>query len=388
MTDSLDADLPELPPLPVVPPPPPPPPAPPSPVRFPLGWLLDHASGPIRYRALRDVAGLTDAAEQSLWMAYAYPPALRLALAQSSEGTWNSAMLNPPSAGGDGVAGVGTIMAVRRLLEYGWDKESPPMVSARRLLFRLLAEDSDPSFLFELSPKARYDEDLAAFNRQILREASAATLAQAGYEADPRLRGVTKRILDRTLEFLVSPLAEKPFVRVGNKQVLAADACPPSIFTLHLLSHLPLIRTENHTAIEAIYRWISQPWPRQEAIQIVGDQLVPVPHLVLGDMLPHRNALDADVPAGVMWLEVMARMGFLKRNEMWSKMFERLLDDRGRDGVWHPHNKGTVAPTTTNPYVWPTFPLDQPTEGDERWTDLTFRLGLIAKLSGRPIELL
>src|SRR5690606_6615140 len=99
---------------------------------------------------------------------------------------------------------------------------------SRRLLFRLLAEDSDPSFLFELTPKAKYDEDVAAHNRQILREASAATLAQAGYEADPRLRGVTKRILDRTLEFLESPLAEKPFVRVGNKQVLSPDAYPPS----------------------------------------------------------------------------------------------------------------------------------------------------------------
>jgi hypothetical protein len=296
-------------------------------------------------------------------------------------------MLEAPTAKGDGVAGVGTISALRRLLEYGWDKDSPPMVTSRRLLFRLLAEDSDPSFLFELTPKAKNDEDLAAFGRQILREASAATLAQAGYEADPRLRGVTKRILDRTLEFLESPLAEKPFVRVGNKQVLAADACPPSIFTLHLLSHLPLMRTENHTAIEAIYKWISQPWPRQEAIQIVGDELVPVPHLVLGDMLPHRNALDADVPAGVMWLEIMARMGFLRRNEMWSKMFERLLDDRSRDGLWHPH-KGTGAPSTSSLYVWPTFPLDTPVEGDERHTDLTFRLGLIAKLAGRPIELI
>jgi hypothetical protein len=120
---------------------------------------------------------------------------------------------------------------------------------------------------------------------------------------------------------------------------------------------------------------------------MVGDQLLPVPHLVLGDMLPHRNALDADVPAGVMWLEIIARMGFLRRNEMWSKMFERLLDDRGRDGVWHPH-KGTDVPKTTNQYVWPTFPLDTPADGDERWTDLTFRLGLIAKLSGRTIELL
>ena len=29
---------------------------------------------------------------------------------------------------------------MRRLLEYGWDREAPPLYHARRVLFRLLAE--------------------------------------------------------------------------------------------------------------------------------------------------------------------------------------------------------------------------------------------------------
>jgi hypothetical protein len=45
-------------------------------------------------------------------------------------------------------------------------------------------------------------------------------------------------------------------------------------------------------------------------------------------------------------------------------------------------------PSTTNPLVWPTFPLESMSVGEERWTDVTFRLGLIARLSGRPIELI
>jgi len=45
-------------------------------------------------------------------------------------------------------------------------------------------------------------------------------------------------------------------------------------------------------------------------------------------------------------------------------------------------------PKSTNPYVWPMFPLEEVHGGDERWTDVTFRIGLIARLSGRPIEVI
>ena len=64
---------------------------------------------------------------------------------------------------------------------------------------------------------------------------------------------------------------------------------------------------------------------------------------------------------------------------------DRFLDDRDRDFVWHPH-RGSAKPATTNPDVWAMFPLDAGAEGEDRWSDVTFRLGLIARLMGRPIE--
>ena len=82
----------------------------------------------------------------------------------------------------------------------------------------------------------------------------------------------------------------------------------------------------------------------------------------------------------------MARLGFLKRNENWCKLFDRFLDERDDDGVWHPR-KGTAVLRSTNPFAWPIYPLESSRVGDERWTDLTFRLGLIARLAGRPIDL-
>ena len=60
------------------------------------------------------------------------------------------------------------------------------------------------------------------------------------------------------------------------------------------------------------------------------------PHLVLGDPLANRAVADADVIFGVTWLELMARLGFLRRNDNWTKLYERFLDDRDAQGVWHP----------------------------------------------------
>ncbi len=349
---------------------------------------MAHAAAPIRYRALTEVARLNPVdAEKVSALPFTHAPALLLAVQQSPDGTWSGGMLGTPSQRAEHFEGVGTIPAVRRLMEYGWNKDSPPLVHARRILFRLLAEDDDPAFLFELGGKHAPDEESAKRARTRLREAAAAALAQAGYEGDPRLRGAARRILTRMADYLRSPLAQKPFIRQGNQHMLAAEACPPSIHAVTMLAYMPLFRAEHHREMDALYQHLTQPQPRQEAVQLCGKHVIPVPHLVLGDYLPHRNAVDADVPFALYWMELMARLGFLKRNEGWSKLFERFIEDRDREGVWHPH-KGMAVAKSTNPFVWPTYPLEEQHAGEERWTDITFRIGLIARLSGRTIEIL
>jgi len=351
---------------------------------FPLGWIVDNASGPIAYRSLREVVPEAAAGEDLSNLPYAQRAALRLAVTQQRDGTWNGAMLSLPARHSTDFTGVGTIQAVRRLAECGWSPESPPLVLARRLLFRLLAEDNDPAFLYELAQKTR-DEDVIRRNRSLLREASAAALAQCGYENDPRLRGAARRVLERITAYLDSPLGEKPWIRVGNTHVLSPDAAPPSLYTLTMLAYMPIFRHEHYSEIERIFTYISQPQPRQDPIQVFGKKMVPQPQLVLGDLLPHRNAVEADIPFALCWLETMGRLGFLKRNEGWMKMFERFVDDRGRDGVWHPH-KGSGAPHTTHPWAWPSFQVEDPDNEQGRFSDITFRIGLIAKLIGKEIE--
>jgi hypothetical protein len=356
-----------------------------SPTNFTISWLLEHASPSLQYRSLVDVARIDpDSVPRLHGLPYLTEQGLQLVMSQRSNGTWGAGILTVPK--GAGVVGTGTIPAYRRLLELGWDPESPPLAATRRLLFRLLAEDEDPSFLAELEADAT-DDILVRRGRLMLREAAAAALAQAGYESDPRLRGAARRMIDRLGIYLKSPLSQKPWIRLGNQHVLPAEVAAPSFHFLVMLAHMPYFRSEHHEIVERLYAYLSQPWPRQTAVQQVGPHLLEQPHLVLGDLLPTRNAMDADMPSALTWLEMMARLGFLRRNEGWMRLLDRLQDDRDRHGVWRAPRSVTM-PAEVPSWSWPTMPLTNAAGAEESiGPDVTFRLGLIARLSGRGIDL-
>ncbi len=332
-----------------------------------------------------DVAQLQPKDGELARVPYGSKSAWHLLLMQDSDGSWPAGMLTVPN--GTELVGVGTIVAYRRLIELGWDPESPALATTKRLLFRLLAEDNDPSYLAEFASTAT-DEELVKRGRLILREAAAAALAQAGYEADPRLRGAARRLTDRIGVYLKSPLSQKPWVRLGNQHILTAEVAAPSFHTLLMLAHMPQFRSEHHEVMDRLYTYLSQPWPRQQAVQQVGTHLIEQPHLVLGDFLPTRNVMDADMPSSLAWLEIMARIGFLRKHEGWLRLFDRLLDDRDRKGVWRPP-RSVVMPEHVPSWSWPVMPLSE-TGGaaDSASIDVTFRLGLIARLVGRTIELI
>jgi hypothetical protein len=168
--------------------------------------------------------------------------------------------------------------------------------------------------------------------------------------------------------------------------VLAPGASPPSVHALIMLAHMPLYRSEHYDLLDRLYAQLAQPQPRQEAATMVGSKIVLEPHLVLGDPLPHRNAADADMPSALFWLEIFARLGFLRRNDNWTKLYERLIDDCDSGGVWHPP-KRTATMRSDSPFAWPGFPLELQATAEERWSDVTFRLGVIARHSGRQINL-
>lgn len=315
----------------------------------------------------------------------AYSPAIRLAIGHAWDGEGPGGMLSLPGRK-SGPESAGTILVVRRLLEYGWSRESPPLHRARRYLFRLLAEDSDPRFLYEFKPEAAGNEARVVHARHMLREGSAAALAQAGYESDPRLRGAASRAMERLREFLLSPLAEKPWVGTGAQKAISEDADPPSMHLLIMLAYMPVFRLEHHDTMEQLFAYLSRPLPRWQPRQRVGDDLVPAAHLALGDPIPHKPAIGADLAGALVWLETMARLGFLARHDGWSRLLDRLLDERDRHGVWRGGRAGSTPPVPAQASVWPCYPLEEEQSGETLWTDVTFRLSLVARLAGRQLE--
>ena len=343
---------------------------------------MREATGAVQYRAIVELAKLKSAADaQPVTLLQA--SALRCAVTMHLDGTWGGRLFPLPGA----APHTATFSAVRHLLECGWDRDSPPLSVARRFLFRLLAMDEDPTMLFELGEEAGSSKEYARRLRANIRTEAAALLAQAGYERDPRVRGAAIRANQRVMDYLRSPLAAKPWIRVGNKQVLDPAASPPTMSFLRMAAFMPELRTEYHMGMELLGRHLMQPEPRQEPVQQIDGMLVPVPNAVLGDRLPHRNALEADVPAALHWLEIMVRLGVFRRHEPWIRMFERFVESADRYGVWHPM-KGDAMPATTAPDLIGWFPLETAaTDGESRYCDVTLRVSLIAKLIGRDLNL-
>jgi len=358
----------------------------PEPLRFPLEWIITNGSPPVQYRAIKSVAMLADAVERLPSIPLAYFPGLRLAVSQRIDGTWNGSMLEIPSDGARKLDdAIGTIPAVHRLLELGYDPDFPPFLVARRTLFRLLAEDNDPAYLFELGARGT-GADYRRYGRRRLREAAAAVLARLGYESDPRLRGCANRMVQRVRDFLQSPLAEDPWVRIGNKHAISPDATPPSVSLLVMLAHMPLYRHENHEFLKELREYLIRPVGQKEVQQQVGDALLPQPQLVLGDPLTGRSAPTGDVATTLFWLETLARLGLMQTHEAWGQAYELVVRGCDRDGIWRASRGGPPrAPSLCE--AWAMYPLDARRDADAVSAEVTTRLGIIARAAGREVEL-
>lgn len=352
-------------------------------IEFPLTWVVETAAPPVQYRAIRDVARFPDPPARLPSLILSHFAALRLAIGFGVDGSCNGRVLAVPERDEDPYLTLGTISAVHRLLEFGFAPDFPPFASVRRLLFRLLAEDSDPAFMFDLAGEAT-TVDRRRRARLILRESAAAALAHLGYENDPRLRGCANRMLERVREFLESPLAVDPWIEVGGKRALSPDASPPSVALLVMLSHMPAYQHENHGFMQQLRAYLERPASPGEVRQLVGSAIVSQPHLLTGNPLAAGAAADGDVVLTLFWLEHFARLGFVARSEPWGEAFDRLLAERRRDGVWHPA-KGKLPRAARVPAAWAMYPLDPRRDPDAVAAEITMRIGLVARAAGRAL---
>lgn len=359
--------------------------------RLPLSWLKDAASLPIQYRAMaeaapegaRDPERLAELAKQAL----EYKPAQAIARKQKDTGLWGANLLAPGPSKVFGWTEAGTVTQYRHLLELGWPADQRVFRIADRFLFRLLSRDPDPTLLVEFQRPAKTDPGLGLWARNLGREAAAAALARASRGEDPRLRGAAHNILNGISTYLRSPLLEKPFKKAQGKTVVEPEAVPPSYFAMEMLAFLPALQRERSGFVERLAAYFSTPAPKRAFFQLAGKKVLPPTFIIMGDPLrADAHGHVPDVPFAVYWLEILARLGLVRQLPSATKVLARLYSECDDQGIWSPKALRTM-PKSDSPVLGHYFPLEGPGKSPaQKQTDITFRLALIARLLGLPIE--
>lgn len=359
--------------------------------RLPLSWLNQAASPPIQYRALVEVApeSARDPArlEELRAAARGWKPAQAVARKQKDTGVWGGNILGPAPAKAFGWTDTGTVFQYLHLAELGWAGDERPFRLADRLFFRLLSRDEDPALLAEFQKPAKADPALALWARQLLREGAACGLARGGHGEDPRLRGAAHNMASDISAYLRSPLVEKPFRKAQGKTVLDPAARPPTVFAVEMLAFMPTLQRERAGFIERLAAYLSTAAPKRAFMVLAGRKLLPSTFVVLGDPLrADAQGRVSDVPFALYWLELLARLGILRQVPAAARVAARLFSECDETGIWSPKALRTM-PKSTNPLVAHYFPLEGPGKSPaQRQTDATFRLALIARLLGIPVE--
>ena len=358
-----------------------------SPYRIPLSWLLEHGSESVRLRTLRELAppgqpGL-EALEAQVVESKAVQAIIRK---QRDDGSWGGTLLGILPSARDGVKEPGTVAQHRRLTQLAYPRGGRAFKLADRLLFRILSRDEDPALLFEYQKLAKDVPASTEWIRDRNREAATAALAESGFHDDPRVRGAAHKVASAVSAFLRSPLADKPFARSGGATILHHEAHPPTWYSLAMVAAMPMLRRERAAFTERLGQYLATHAPKRTFVIQVGKKSLKPTDLLLGD----PTETDAkgnvpDVPFALMFYEQMARIGALAASPLAGKVIGRLEQECDDNGVWRP-KKLAAQPKTTHAATYHAYPLTSDERVDSRLVDVTFRLALIAKVVGRPVE--
>src|SRR5947207_2506923 len=372
--------------------------------RLPLSWLLEAASPPVVYRAYAEVVreveqdpARLDVMRQAVSQ---YKPAQAIARKQKATGLWGGNLLAPLASKAYGWTEPGTVYQYRRLLELGWPPSERAFRNADRFLFQLLSriEPDDPDrtvaqraldLLVEFHKPAKTDPGLGRWARRMGREGAACALARGGHSDDPRVRGTAHTIASNISQYLRSELAANPFKKAQGKTVLDPHACPPTIFAVEMLAFLPPVQRERAGFIERLGQYCSSPAPRRAFFILAGKKLLKPMFEILGDPLrSDAQGHVSDIPFALYWLELLARLGLVPQTPSASRVLARLFNECDDQGIWSPKSLRAM-PKAASPLTAHYFPLEGPGKSPaQRQTHTTFRLGLIARLMGIPVDIL
>lgn len=338
-------------------------------------------------------AGTFDASTQAeaLKVLVQSPEVSAITTRQAEDGLWGANFLAFQPSERDGIEEPGTVAQYRRLVQLGVPNTTRPFRLADRMLFRTLSRDEDPELLGEFAEPAASEPKFTEVFRNLVREGACAALAEAGRDADPRLRGAAHKVISAISAFLRSPLAEDPFIKKGGGFQLHPEATPPTWWSLAMISAMPSLQRERAGFLERMGQYLAQPAPDRSYMAAIGSHTMKPFYVLLGDPIeldPKAKGLPKDIPLALHYVELLAGIGGeqLRAAPNASQGFARLLEDLDADGVWHPKNLRS-QPKANTPLTYHCWPLaSDDGELASRQADITFRLACIAKRLGWRLE--
>jgi hypothetical protein len=287
----------------------------------------------------------------------------------------------------DGIKEAGTVAQYRRLLQLGYPRGGRAFKLSERLLFRVLSRDEDPALLFEHQKLAKEQPAAAEWLRDQFREAATCALAEAGHVEDPRIRGSAHKIASQVSAFLRSDLSEKPFVKAGKTVVLHPEAHPPTWYSWAMIAAMPNLQRERAGFTERLGQYLSSPAPKKAYVLQVGKKTLKPVMTLLGDPIEtDAKGNCKDLPLSLFAIELLARIGAAQNSTSAMRILNRLYGECDASGVWRPKRQMS-APKAVHPATYHFYPLtSDPKATDGKIIDVTFRLALIARLMGRPLE--
>jgi hypothetical protein len=359
-----------------------------APHRVPLSWLAQHGGDSVRLRTLRELAppgqpGL-DLIEAAL---HDSKPLAAIAKRQKDTGLFGGNFLGVAPSVRDGIKEPGTVAQYRRLLQLGYPRSGRAFKLSERMLFRVLSRDEDPGLLFEHQKLAKEHPPSAEWLRDQFREAAACALAEAGHVEDPRIRGSAHKIASQVSAFLRSDLCEKPFAKAGKAVVLHPEAHPPTWYSWAMIAAMPNLQRERASFTERLGQYLSSPAPKKTYVLQVGKKALKPTMVLLGDPIEtDAKGNCKDLPLSLLAIELLARIGAAHISTSAMRILSRLSSECDASGVWRPKRQMS-APKASHPATYHFYPLAPDTKtADGKIVDVTFRLALIARLMGRPLE--
>ncbi len=359
--------------------------------RVPVSWIREHACVPIQLRTVNELLppemSSSEDIKELTTQILQYRRFKQTAKKQRQNGSWGGNMLGVAPIPAQGIKAVGTVAQYRHLIELGVPLDNRIYRFADRLFYRVLSRDDDPSLLFEYQKTASKSPELTLWARDLLREGVACALSRAGRVDDPRLRGVSNKIISGVSKFLRSELAEDPFVKKGSRYILHPDAKPPTVFSIAMLAFMPHLQRDRAGFVERLGNYLAKPAPDHSwSVQVGGKAIKPTYHVLGNPLETVDGGALKDIPWALHWIELLARLNLLEMSPNAQEILGRLLEDCDESGVWSPKNL-RVVPRSNQSLVEYAFPLEFDERVKEhRQSDVTFRLALIAKLAGWTLE--